>query len=311
MKRKLLALALAATAAMASVPAHAGALAASNLDISSLGLINVTAGGVPVDPSWITITSEQRVGNASAVYNGVASADAGFSGAVGGTVDVAYRCVGSCGAATTALYGGTIENNSTTHLAPAPSQNFALGDMRVTGSALTGVASGLTRADALTMNAPNSGGSSATILNGASITASFTANSTFDGFVTMFANSYLRAWVDGVDASTASAGMGFNLSITSSDDLGFIPLLFSPSQLNQSFTSDEVADNAGHNSSFSGFLNSLTRTFTGGKTYSLTINQSSNATVATGIPEPASLALVGGALLALAGVARRRNGKAK
>jgi hypothetical protein len=204
MKRKLLALAFAAAAAIASVPAQAGALAASNLDISQLGLFNVTA-GTPVNPTWITVTSELRTGNASATYNGTTSADAGFSGAIGGTVDVNYRCVGSCGAATTALYGGTLENNSTTHLAPAPTQNFALGDMRVQGSALSGVASGLTRADALTMGAPDGGSSNATIFNGAGISATFTADQTFVGFVTLQANVYLRAWVDSVNTKIGRA----------------------------------------------------------------------------------------------------------
>lgn len=312
MKRKILAVAFAAAAAIASLPAHAGALAASNLDISSLGLINVSAGGVPVDPSWITITSELRTGNASATYNNVVSADAGVSVTVGGTVDVSYRCVGACGAGTAALYGGNLENNSNTHLAPAPTENFALGDMRVSGSALSGVAAGLTRADALTTGSPNNGGSNATIFNGAGISATFTANQTFTGFVTMFADAYLRAWVnpDPQNAATAGAGMNFVLQITSSDDANFAgnPLVFSPSELNKAFTSDDVGDNAGNNFSFNGFLSSLSRTFTGGKTYNLSINQSSNATVVE-IPEPTTLALVGGALLALAGLARRRKTK--
>lgn len=309
MKRKLLALALAATAAMASVPAHAGALAASNLNISNLGLVDVNGTAIP--QGWITITSELRTGNASATYNGASSADAGVSGSIGGTVDVGYRCVGSCGATTSALYGGQLENNTSTHLTPVPTENFALGDMKVSGSALSGVASGLTRADALTTGFGNTGGSNATIFNGASLTATFQATQTFTGKVTMLADAYLRAWVDGVDGSAAGAGMNFVLQVTSSTDANFIgnPLIFSPTELNKAFTSDDLGDNAGNDFSFNNFLQSVTRTFTIGNTYNLSINQSSNASVVSAVPEPASLALVGGALLALAGVARRRKTK--
>lgn len=312
MQLKLIPAAAALLAAVASFPTHAAALAAADITVSGLGVIDVST-GLPIPASYIQINSESRTGTAAANYNGVAATGVGApsisSFTVGDTVDVGYRCAGDCGAGTAALYGGVLENNSATHLTPPPAANFALGDMKLEGSALaSNTAFGLTRADAAATGPTNKGGANATILNSAEILANFTVEQSFTGSVVLLADAYLRAWVDSPaiagQFSTAAAGYGFVLSLFD-DTAGTSVLTFAPSQLNKTFSSTSSGGTPDKSFSFSGALSSVAAFFTGGHTYSLAINQSSNATVSV-IPEPASIALLGAALMA-AGVATRRS----
>ena len=319
MKFKLAALAVfGAASIMSAAPAYSAALAMSDLTINQLGI--VTSIPVSGDPTLIaapiTITSEQRTGNSTSSYNGVSGTGAGpsslGSNTIGATVDVKYRCAGDCAAATlTAAYGATVENNLTTHLAPVPGANFALADMLISGSALSGPISGLTRANAQSAGGTNEGSANATIFNQAEVNATFAATTSFSGYIAINVDSYIRAWVDpaisATDFASASAGQGWVLDIFNSSSTNI--LKFNPTQLNQ--TAARTSNNSINNQQFiyNGWLYSGLVSFTGGQTYDLAINQSSNAIVTTRIPEPASLALVGLALLG-AGMASRRSRKA-
>ena len=147
----------------------------------------------------------------------------------------------------------------------------------------------------------------------AGLQASFAVGQTFTGRVTAIVDAYIRAWVQSnspTELNTANSGYGFTLSITSSSDTSFIPLNFTPQELNKTFLSLVEGDNVVY--SYFGAVQSDARTFLGGKVYNLSINQSSNATVnSRDIPEPASIALAGLALLGAGVASRRRRAAAK
>jgi hypothetical protein len=312
MKLKMISAAVALVAAVASVPAQAGALAAADLVVSGLGLVDaVTLAPFTAANGSITVLSETRTGNATALYNGVSppGPTSAQSTVIGATVDVAYRCAGDCAGAA-ALYagGGGFENNTTTHLAPPPAANFALGDMVLNGSALVDPtqASGLTRANAAAMGPTNTGSANATIQNGAALTAVFTVGATFTGRIVAIADAYVRAFVSPAIpgfTDAATAGITFNITIT--DEFGATVLAYSPTQMNRGLNVRTGSSNSNQSFAFSGTVLSDAVTFTEGVEYNITINQSSNAIISS-IPEPASVALAGLALLG-AGLASRRS----
>jgi PEP-CTERM motif len=314
MRARLLSVALAAAAAtFCAGSVQAGALASSDLNISQLFLVD-SLGAIRTD---ISVLNESRTGTAASNYNGVEGTGIGSgsisSNTIAAPVDVKYRCAGICDASVTALYGGTIENNTTTKLTPPPQGNFAIGDMLISGSALGGAVTGLTRADASAIGGNNAGGANATILNTATLVSTFTTAQTFSGRVGVTADSFLSVWIQELLGETASAGAGQNFSLsisctnsaTNNCGAGWTTLNFSPDELNPNRFVSDAADN--EVVIFAGTVFSDSRTFVGGTRYNLSINQASNSTVSTAIPEPASIALVGLALFGLGALRTRKH----
>jgi hypothetical protein len=328
MNLKKLFIAAAIASAVVSVPASAGVLGVADLAITGLALVS-TSTGQPI-VGGIVINGDQRTGSAAANFNGVVATGVGPGSITdnGVTVDVKYRCAGPDCAAAAGLYAagsqavGTTdpqpENNTTTHL-QLPTLNFALGDMVIAGTAISGPgANGLTRADSSVAGATNKGGASGSINNGveAISTTSFTlldgstvGSPTTAQFVLNY-DVFRKVYVDVINTKgAATAGTTFNLVLDArnadgSAVAGFTQLVFAPAALNGSISS---FSNAG-NKSFSdvGVAVSESRQLISGVTYTLTVTQSSLSS-ASEVPEPASVLLVGLSLLGL-GVARRRRG---
>ncbi|MES2263049.1 MAG: EDSAP-1 family PEP-CTERM protein [Pseudomonadota bacterium] len=319
MKLKKLFGALAASAALAAaVPAQAGVIGMADLAIKTFLLVSsgstLTPGGVvPITTADVTLTSDSRTGNATSSFNGVDGTGIGSSniGPQTGAVDVKYRCAGAGCATVNATYGGTVENNTTTHLG-APSGNFALGDMYISGSAIDSTgANGLTRADSSVQNATNAGSANATILNNVNALTTFTANTTMGVKFLLDYNAFLSVFIDALTpGQTANASAAFSWSL-SLKDLGTptVPhsptnvLSWTPDDINNGIAAATPSDN--YSVTTGGPIFSDVFNLIGGHKYTLVINQASNSTASL-IPEPGSLLLVGLGLFALAMTSRRR-----
>jgi len=284
--------------------AQAGVIALADMNVYSLGFVTGTFGQDYV----LSIANELRTGTAGANYNGVAATGVGANSITGygnATVDVQYRCAGDCDAGTAALYGGSMEN-SYAIITPPASANFALGDMYISGTALGGSISGLTRADAVSTGPTNIGGSSATILNSGDITGQFTVGTTFTSALGLGVGALLQSWVDPANpvGEIASATAGYSWVMDIYDSLGDLVLHFAPTDLNKT----SKTSTGGTNKYFfnNGFYFSDVVTYQEGETYFFSINQSSNASIRD-IPEPGSLALAGLGLLGLGALRRKKN----
>lgn len=308
-------LAAVAVSAAFIAPASADTMGMADLAITGLAILN--AQGVAVT-SGITIQTENRTGTAAASYNGVDAVGVGsgniFSTTIGGTVDVKNRCAGpSCGPAHAAAnYGGSYENNFTTHIA-APSGNYSLSDMFIAGSALgfTG-ANGLTRADSSVMTPNNAGSSNATIANSVTAITTFSVNSTLRAGFALGYNAYIAAFVNAGPGVTGTSLGTISWSLSLQEVIGTASttiLNWTPSEINNGLTSSDFSQNAVY--SAMGTIASDLVTLTGGRTYKLTINQASNslASEMNEVPEPGSMVLVALGLFALGAASRRKAGK--
>lgn len=300
-------IAAAAISAAFIAPASAATMGMADLTINRLLIVdqnNAVATG-------ITIQKETRTGTATAQFNGADATGPGTqtktSNAVGGTVDVAYRCGGpACGPAM--LPGGT-ENNIAYHV-PAPTSSFALSDMYLSGNATNSTgAQGLTRADSSVAGPGNEAAANSTIANAATSLMTFTVGTTRQAKFVVDYNAYVAAVVNAMAGVTGSTLATISWALTLEEvvnDVSTTILTWAPSEIQKGLTSN----NASQNSSYSsiGFTESALVTLTGGRTYKLAINQASNstATEVLAVPEPGSMLLVALGLFALGAASRRR-----
>lgn len=304
MKLKVTVGALAATLAFSVAPVQASVVAMADLAISDFLLVQLTGGGQFSPVTSVNITSEGRTGNATSLYNSVPGPGPTSVNVIGsGAANLPYQCSGDC-VTILSSYGGALENNFTTHIT-TPIADYALADMVITGTAISAGTNALTRANTASTGGANNGNANSAILNGVTATTSFDVPTAINN-VAFFLNYdvFVKAFVSGdaVDGF-ASAGNIWSLSVTKTGGTAdFAPLIWSPDELNVSFTSNDLASSEQYLAA--GSLFSPTRTLTAG-TYQLTILQASNATIDEKVPEPGTLLLAGLALAGL-GVARRR-----
>lgn len=317
MKLKLSSIAAVVAIAATTLTANASVIGMADLTIDTLAIRNVSTGTF-LTTSDIQIISGTRTSSSLAKLNGVSVDDSVSAGATA-DADAATSCVGACGnAAFLAAYGGNLTNNTTTHITSpiVPALNFALGDSKITGSALTGGSAGFTRANGQISGPTNFANANGNLINEASVQAKFAVSNTITADFFAVYDSFLRTFIDAqhygtTGASSASAGNNFNLSVF--DETAGVYLIlgngqngaWQPSEMNSSVSTATAIFGAPKQNSSSGVLDSFDVILTAGHFYQFTAIQNSTVQMSS-IPEPASLALVGLALTAV-GFARRRN----
>ncbi|MDL2353715.1 MAG: PEP-CTERM sorting domain-containing protein [Pseudomonadota bacterium] len=320
MKLKFSSVALAVTLAAASFGAQASLIGMADLTITQLLLRNSTPVSPGVytylTPADINIVGGSRVSNNNAVLNGSLLSSSAGAGAVG-DANAIYECNGACGSpALLAAYasGGGLSDNTTTHiLTPiVPALKYALGDSKISGSALAGGAAGFTRADSELSGPKNSSSANGNLAN--EVAAKFTAATsrlvdfqvTYDALVRTFIDAQ-HYGVTG--ASSVLATNQFTVSVF--DETDGVDLLFagaktwSPVDLNRSGSTNTAINGTAKNFASSGTIYSPSVLLLSGHDYSLNITQNSSV-ILRSVPEPASMLLIGLGLAAIGFASRRR-----
>lgn len=299
---------IAAAALASSGLANAGVIATSYLEITNLGIeLDIDNDGVvdSVDPNdYIEITSASRTAGSSADMNGVGDSSTKIDSSGVGTADPDFICISAqCGS------GIALSNNSAniSNLVYTDAFNYAAADARVTGSALGAGASGFTYTDTGLSSFNSIAGAQSNITNGLQTTINFSINSALGVSFTAIFNAFVDAFADAASladttvTTVASAAANFTIQVfpDSSKGNGGAGFIFE----SIGFSDDLEGSDTGVNLANQSFATDLSYVSAGD--YQINITQSSTSAVEL-VPEPASIAVLGLGLLALAGATYRR-----
>jgi hypothetical protein len=302
-KKSILTLTTAAALGIGAMgTAQAGSLAVSVLEVQNFLIQDATTG--TLNASDFQLLQGNNTGDVFAFLNS--------TGTSSDTTDVSLEQgidLGVCEGPDCLPFGP----NDFQQTAPPPTGNYVLSDNLLEGAAInfpgappTTGANASTRGDVSLLGLGDSDNGSAQTNLGLNTTFEFVAAQDFDILFTLDYDNYLRAFVsdDLTFESDASASSNWTLTITGSD----IDYNWTPAPLNSTRSTTGPGNELFQDS---GSLNSATdeglASLTGGERYRITIRHTSlaDASVGAPIPEPTSIALLGGGLLGLAAMRKR------
>lgn len=303
--KQLLATAAVIGIGLAGAPAQATTFASAILDINNFRLLH--SSGVAYSTADFTILTGTNDAHATASLNGVFSNGASSLGILSGTTpNVAHQCVGApCPALP--------ENNFLPFPSPPPVPGtFGYADQDLTGAAITigaapAGAHARTRADASTaLNSVASGNSDV----GTSTTFSFTLGAADTMTVSFDGTPYSQAFVSAGSTPTANANARLSWSINIINlGTGTSVFEYAPPELNSLSAvsrTDGMPGLTTYDPGTSAFL-AVTPLLVAGTTYQITIQHNTLANaLQQELPEPDSLAVLAGGMLAMSLALRRR-----
>ncbi|MDB5933877.1 MAG: hypothetical protein JWQ01_1221 [Massilia sp.] len=288
----------------AATPARADAFAQSILVIDNLRLLH--ANGTAYTASDFATLAGANMAQVSGQFNGVFASQM-QSGDAAGANDIARQSVGTARAAH--------PENSFTPMPgrSGPAGDFGSADQQMSGGLITttlGAAGALiqTRADAAL-----TGAGAATGNAGVAAASTFSFALGADEFMTISfdAFAFTQAHADDHDAAAGSANAHLAWSISVLDlTTGATVFTFQPEQLNGMSDVSRTEGQWGISTYDPGMMSfsATTGLLAAGDTYQVTIAQSTfaGALQTRQVPEPATLAVFGAGLLAMAAIGRRR-----